>query len=84
MNLFNTNYDVYSYSHLCYGQDQLRLIHQGQLVQQANGLTVIDDPCLQSNYSETVIYSSINGSACARNRFVAPSSFTAATSVTFR
>ncbi|CAF4001287.1 unnamed protein product [Adineta steineri] len=83
MSLFNTNYNVYSHSYLCYGQDQIRLIYQGQLIQQADGSTLIDDPCLQSNYTQTVMYSSINGSACAINQFAAPANYTASTNVTF-
>ena len=84
MNLFNTNYDVYSHSYLCYGQDQMRLIYQGQLVQQANGVTLIDDPCLQVGYNQTLSYGTISGTACAINRYTAPANFTTTTSVTFR
>src|ERR1700722_2009459 len=75
MNLFNTNYDVYSHSYLCYGQEQTRLVYQGQLVQQANGSTLINDPCLQTGYSQTISYNVINNTACAANRFTAPVSF---------
>lgn len=84
MNLFNTNYDVYAHSYLCYGQDQIRLIHQGKLVQQANGATLIDDPCLQSNYNQTISYSIINNTACSIQRYTAPATFSSNTNVTFR
>jgi adenosinetriphosphatase len=84
MNLFNTNYDVYSYSYLCYGQEQARLIYQGQLVQQANGVTLIDDPCLQSDYNQTMTYGIINNTACAIQRYAAPAGFNTTTSVIFR
>jgi len=83
MNLFNVDYDVYSHSYLCYGQDQTRLIYQGQLVQQANGTTIINDPCLQSDYNQTMNYSTINNTACAYQRYVAPTGVTAATSIIF-
>jgi hypothetical protein len=83
MNLFNTDYDVYSHSYLCYGQEQTRLIYQGQLVQQANGIVLINDPCLQSGYNQTISYSVINNTACAVNRYVAPVNFTSGTNVTF-
>jgi hypothetical protein len=84
MNLFNTNYDVYSHSYLCYGQDQARLIYLGQLVQQANGATLIDDPCLQPDYNQTVSQNTINNTACAIQRYTAPVGFNTTTNVTFR
>ncbi len=84
MNLFNVNYDVYSHSYLCYGQDQTRLIYQGQLVQQANGTTIIDDPCLQPGYNQNMNYSTINNTACAYQQYVAPTNVTAATTIIFR
>jgi hypothetical protein len=84
MNLFDTNYDVYSHSYLCYGQDQMRLIYQGQLVQQANGAVLIPDPCLQTGYNQTISFSVINNTACATKRYTAPVGFTNATNVTFQ
>lgn len=84
MNLFDTNYDVYAHSYLCYGQDQLRLIYQGNLVEQANGTTLIDDPCLQSDYNQTISYSAINNTACAIQRYTAPAGYNSNTTVTFR
>jgi hypothetical protein len=84
LDLFDKNYDVYSHSYLCYGQEQTRLIYQGQMVQQANGQTLIADPCLQSDYNQTISYSVISQTACAINRYVAPASFNTTTNVTFR
>jgi hypothetical protein len=84
MNLFDTDYAVYSHSYLCYGQEQTRLIYLGQLVQQGNGTDSIDDPCLQSGYNQTISYSVINNTACAANRYVAPAGFTSGTNVTFK
>jgi hypothetical protein len=83
MNLFDTDYAVYSHSYLCYGQEQTRLIYLGQLVQQANGTDSIDDPCLQSGYSQNITYEDIFSTACAANRYVAPVNFTSGTNVTF-
>ena len=84
LNLFNVDYDVYSYSYLCYGQEQTRIVHQGKLIQQANGSTVIDDPCLQSGFVETVLYRVVSGSACALGRFIAPGNFTPSSQEQFR
>lgn len=84
MNLFNIDYDVYSYSYLCYGQQQMRYIHQGQLIQQANGSLLIDDPCLQVGYNETITHREINISACNIQRYTSPVNLTAAMNVTFR
>ena len=84
MNLFNVDYDVYSHSYLCYGQEQTRIVYQGKLIQQANGSAMIDDPCLQSGFVETVSYRAVGGSPCALGRFVAPANFTSSTQVKFR
>jgi hypothetical protein len=84
MDLFNTDYDVYSHSYLCYGQDQMRLIYQGELVQQANGSILVDDPCLQVGYNQTLTYGKISSTACAIQRYMTPANFTTATNVTFR
>jgi hypothetical protein len=83
MDLFTTIYDVYSHSYLCYGQEQTRLIYQGILVQQANGATLIDDPCLQSGYNQTMSYSTINNTACSIQQYVAPANFNSTTNVIF-
>ena len=69
MNLFNTEYDIYSHSYLCYGTEQLRLIYLGQLVNKANGSTAIDEPCLQSGYIQYLNYSSIFDTPCARDQY---------------
>jgi adenosinetriphosphatase len=84
MNLFNTSYDVYSHAYLCYGQDQIRLIYQGQLVQQANGAVSINDPCLQPGYRENITYNELFSSPCVTSRYRASSSFTSKMNITFR
>lgn len=72
MDLFNTKYDIYSHSYLCYGTEQLRLIYLGQLVNKENGSSPINEPCLQSNYTQQISYSDLFGTPCARNQY-APS-----------
>jgi hypothetical protein len=84
MNLFNTAYDVYSHSYLCYGQEQLRLVYQAQLIQQANGSTLIDDPCLQSGFNQPMNYSMISSSVCATQRYPAPTGIIGTTTIVFR
>lgn len=74
MNLFNTEYDVYSYSYLCYGTDQFRFIHLGQIVNKANGSEIFEDPCLQDGYIQNITYSDIFNTPCARNQY-APSPY---------
>ncbi|CAF0737146.1 unnamed protein product [Adineta steineri] len=68
MNLFDRNYDVYSHSYLCYGQDQARLVYQGKLIEQANGSVSIHDPCLQRDYIENKTYNDIFSTACAHGQ----------------
>lgn len=84
MNLFDTNYPVYSYSYLCSGQQETRNIYLGRLAEQMNGSTLIDDPCLQRNYSEIVPFNRLNNTACAIGRYRLPSNFTSAINITYR
>jgi hypothetical protein len=83
MNLFDTDYAVYSHSYLCYGQEQTRLIYLGQLVQQANGTDSIDDPCLQSGYSQNITYDDLFSTACARGQNAPPEIFNTSTTFAF-
>jgi len=69
MNLFNTQYEVYSHSFLCYGAEQIRRVYVGHLVNQANGSLLLDDPCLQDGYIENLTYSYIFDTPCARNQY---------------
>jgi len=72
MTLFNTEYNVYSHSYLCYGTEQLRLIYLGQIVNQANGSEIVEDPCLQDGYIQNLTYTAIFDTPCARDKY-APS-----------
>ena len=83
MNLFNTDYDVYSHSYLCFGQEQTRAIFQSQLVQDANGSSNISDPCLQPGYIQNISLSTLTNNACVRGGFIVPSNLTA-TMIQFR
>lgn len=73
MNLFNREYDVYSHSYLCYGGDQFRLTYLGDLVNKANGSSIIEDPCLQFGYNQNLTYDNIFSTACNQNQSVPPS-----------
>jgi hypothetical protein len=69
MNLFNTEYEVYSHSFLCYGAEQIRRIYVGQIVNKANGSLLLYDPCLQDGYIENLTYSYIFDTPCARDQY---------------
>ncbi|CAF3644356.1 unnamed protein product [Rotaria sp. Silwood1] len=69
MNLFNTEYDIYSHSYLCYGTEQLRLIYLGQLVNNANGSLLINEPCLQNGYVQNLTYDKLFSTPCARDQY---------------
>ncbi|CAF1088688.1 unnamed protein product [Didymodactylos carnosus] len=73
MNLFNTDYKVYSHSYLCYGQDQLRYAYWRNLIYNTTSptpltdFTMINDPCLQSNYTlYNVSQSLLFNNACSK------------------
>ena len=72
MNLFNTYYDLYSHSYLCYGIEQTRLIYLGQLVRRTNGSAMIVDPCLQLDYVQNRTYDDVFGTPCARDQYAPP------------
>ena len=84
MNLFNTDYKVYSHSYLCFGQEQTRAIFQAQLVQGANGSVVINDPCLQPGYVQNLSLSTLINNACVQGGFVVPTNLTANTTISLR
>ncbi|CAF0809094.1 unnamed protein product [Didymodactylos carnosus] len=66
MNLFDTDYSVYSHSYLCYGQDQFRYKYRRELVYNAPiESTIITDPCLQPKYNETLMQSSFFNTPCS-------------------
>jgi hypothetical protein len=69
MSLFDTEYDVYSHSYLCYGTEQLRLVYLGQIVNKANGSLSIDDPCLQNGFIQNLTYDAIFSTPCNRNQY---------------
>lgn len=69
MNLFNADYDVYSHSYLCYGTEQFRWVYLANLINQANGSTVTNDPCLQEGFVDDVSYDEIFGTPCVRDRY---------------
>jgi hypothetical protein len=69
MNLFGTEYDVYSHSYLCYGTERLRYIYLGQIVNEGNGSLILDDPCLQNGYIQNASYNEIFDTPCARGQY---------------
>jgi hypothetical protein len=69
MSLFDTDYDVYSHSYLCYGTEQFRLTYLAHIVNKANGTNLINDPCLQEGYTQSSNYSSIFSTPCAQNQY---------------
>lgn len=72
MDLFNTTYDVYSHSYLCYGLDQARLVYQGQLIKTSSGTYAISDPCLQSGFIQSMAYKDLFSTPCVHGQY-APS-----------
>jgi hypothetical protein len=72
MNLFATDYNIYSHSYLCYGAERLRFRYLGEILKQANGSLSINDSCLQSGYIENRTYDEIFNTACARDQYAPP------------
>ena len=83
MNLFNADYSVYSHSYLCYGTEQIRWVYLANLVNQANGSAVTNDPCLQNGYVDDVSYDEIFGTPCARGPYAPLSSLNTSSTYSF-
>jgi len=69
MSLFDTDYDVYSHSYLCYGTEQFRLTYLAHIVNKANGTEPINDPCLQNGFVLNSTYDDIFSTPCARDQY---------------
>ena len=72
MPLFETSYPLYSFSYLCYGTEQLRLVYLGQLVKRSLRSAVVRDPCLQKGFNLTLTYDDVFSTACARDKYAPP------------
>lgn len=53
-------------------------------MQQANGSTIVNDPCLQAGFNQSMSYNAIGSTPCAVEKYVAPENFTSATNVIFQ
>ena len=69
MSLFNTEYDIYSHSYLCFGTEEFRNVYLGQLVNKYNGSAEINDSCLQKEYIQNLTYDQIFSTPCARKQY---------------
>ncbi len=79
MPLFETSYPIYSYSYLCYGTEQLRLVYLGQLIKRSTNSTIIRDPCLQKGFNQTMTYDDIFSTACAQGKYAPPADLNTST-----
>ncbi len=83
MNLFDTKYDVYSHSYLCYGTEQLRYVYLAEIISEANGSLISYDPCLQSDYNQTITYADMYGRPCVLNAYPPSPDFDITSNFTF-
>lgn len=72
MPLFETSYPIYSFSYLCYGTEQLRLMYLSQLIKRSTKSSIVRDPCLQKGFNQTMTYDDIFSTACARGKYAPP------------
>ncbi|XP_048202856.1 ectonucleoside triphosphate diphosphohydrolase 8 isoform X2 [Perognathus longimembris pacificus] len=61
--LYSTNYSIYTYSHLCYGQDQVLSRLLAALVQ-SSSKTLVHHPCYHSGYQAVLPVSTLRSSPC--------------------
>ncbi|NWI08213.1 ENTP8 diphosphohydrolase, partial [Crypturellus soui] len=70
VNLFGSNYNIYTQSYLCYGQNEMLKLLAKTLIEVRGKLllspsrTKVGHPCYPKNYRETIWLSSLHNSPC--------------------
>uniref|UniRef100_A0A8C0FQN0 Ectonucleoside triphosphate diphosphohydrolase 8 n=1 Tax=Bubo bubo TaxID=30461 RepID=A0A8C0FQN0_BUBBB len=62
--LYGYNYNIYTHSYLCYGQNEMLKRLAKELIAESSSSTRVDHPCYPKDYNETVSLSSFRTSPC--------------------
>ncbi|XP_009574012.1 PREDICTED: ectonucleoside triphosphate diphosphohydrolase 8 [Fulmarus glacialis] len=62
--LYGYNYNIYTHSYLCYGQNEMLKRLAKELIVESSSSTRVDHPCYPKDYNETVLLSSFRTSPC--------------------
>ncbi|XP_014805210.1 PREDICTED: ectonucleoside triphosphate diphosphohydrolase 8-like isoform X1 [Calidris pugnax] len=64
LTLYGYNYNIYTHSYLCYGQNEMLKRLAKELITESSSSTRVDHPCYPKDYTETVSLSSFRTSPC--------------------
>ncbi|OXB80636.1 UNVERIFIED_CONTAM: hypothetical protein H355_005565 [Colinus virginianus] len=62
--LYGYNYNIYTHSYLCYGQNDMWKRLAKQLIVESSFSTIVEHPCYPKDYKETISLSSFRTSPC--------------------
>ncbi|XP_013809900.1 ectonucleoside triphosphate diphosphohydrolase 8-like [Apteryx mantelli] len=62
--LYGYNYNIYTHSYLCYGQNEVLKRLAKELIAESSSSTQVEHPCYPKNYNETISLSSFHTSPC--------------------
>ncbi|OXB66515.1 hypothetical protein ASZ78_011630 [Callipepla squamata] len=62
--LYGYNYNIYTHSYLCYGQNEMWKRLAKQLIVESSSSTIVEHPCYPKDYKETISLSSFRTSPC--------------------
>ncbi|XP_010156376.1 PREDICTED: ectonucleoside triphosphate diphosphohydrolase 8-like [Eurypyga helias] len=64
LTLYGYNYNIYTHSYLCYGQNEMLKRLAKELIAESSFSTRVDHPCYPKDYTETISLSSFRTSPC--------------------
>ncbi|XP_064892259.1 ectonucleoside triphosphate diphosphohydrolase 8 isoform X2 [Columba livia] len=64
LTLYEYDYNIYTQSYLCYGQNEMLKRLAKELIAESSSSTRVDHPCYPKDYNETVSLSSFHTSPC--------------------
>ncbi|NXH18845.1 ENTP8 diphosphohydrolase, partial [Bucco capensis] len=64
LRLYGYNYNIYTHSYLCYGQNEMLKRLAKELIVESPSSTQVDHPCYPRGYKETISLSSFRTSPC--------------------
>uniref|UniRef100_A0A8C3C6P2 Ectonucleoside triphosphate diphosphohydrolase 8 n=1 Tax=Cairina moschata TaxID=8855 RepID=A0A8C3C6P2_CAIMO len=62
--LYGYNYNIYTHSYLCYGQNEMVKRLAKELILESSSSTRVEHPCYPKDYNETISLSSFHTSPC--------------------
>ncbi|XP_072208818.1 ectonucleoside triphosphate diphosphohydrolase 8-like [Excalfactoria chinensis] len=64
LTLYGYNYNIYTHSYICYGQNEMWKRLAKELIMESSPSTLVEHPCYPKDYKETISLSSFRTSPC--------------------